>query len=193
MPYLHDQARTSVQTWDDDSGVKTLEEIRPSWRNDAACRNVPDPTIFFQGRGEDSRHVLAMYCSQCPAHAKAACLEVGLVNSTTHDAGIYGGTSAKQRRQIRKERTQAAGLSGRTAYVLRDGIATPIPHDPMPMLELAAQRRMRQQRRSEGQCSNCADGAHRGCWLFRAESRNCTCERCNARLQTRPLSATQAR
>lgn len=71
------------------------------WRLDAACRGL-DATIFFPASKDMATFQYAMsVCAACPV--KAQCLEANLLETD----GIWGGTSAKERQRIRKEREVA--------------------------------------------------------------------------------------
>lgn len=67
------------------------------WVTGAACVGL-GPTVFFSEQG--SRPTLAMEtCAGCPV--KAPCLEWALHHE---DKGVWGGTTAKTRRVLRKQR-----------------------------------------------------------------------------------------
>lgn len=72
------------------------------WMADAACRDS-DPRLFWPKPGESHREALAV-CADCPVRQQ--CLDYAVSNGE-HD-GIWGGTSARQRRQIRRDRKHAA-------------------------------------------------------------------------------------
>ena len=90
----------------------TLTWTRPDtigfdlWRDAAACRSV-DPELFFPigSTGSALEHIAAAktVCTNCPVTAQ--CLEFAL--ETNQDAGVWGGTSEEERRQMRRERTRA--------------------------------------------------------------------------------------
>ena len=65
----------------------------------ARCHEV-DPEIFFPERGGSSKAARAV-CNQCPVRAQ--CLEYALNNK--EQFGIWGGTSERERRRLRRERT----------------------------------------------------------------------------------------
>jgi WhiB family redox-sensing transcriptional regulator len=71
-------------------------ESKNEWRAHAACRNF-NPDIFFPGITE-SRELAMSICAECPV--REICLEENL----DERAGIYGGTSGRQRIEIRKNR-----------------------------------------------------------------------------------------
>lgn len=70
------------------------------WRLDAACRGS-DPELWFPG---DTSEVAATpakaICRDCPV--RPVCLDFALANHL--DDGIYGGTTAADRRRIRRRR-----------------------------------------------------------------------------------------
>ena len=77
----------------------TTRLLQPvEWQNDARCTEV-DPEIFFPERGGSSRAARTV-CAQC--NVRAQCLEYALNNK--EQFGIWGGTSERERRRIRKER-----------------------------------------------------------------------------------------
>jgi WhiB family redox-sensing transcriptional regulator len=75
---------------------------RPTWMQHAACRGE-DPNLFFPDRSGDWTTPLAI-CARCPV--TTPCLEWALDNHES--AGIYGNTTGKARRQIRRARNLTA-------------------------------------------------------------------------------------
>jgi WhiB family redox-sensing transcriptional regulator len=67
-----------------------------NWRLAAACRGL-DPKLFFPERGEDASTAKAV-CARCPVRAE--CLADGFAEKS----GIWGGTSERERRQLRRTR-----------------------------------------------------------------------------------------
>lgn len=67
------------------------------------CRTA-DPDAFVPDKGANSKHIIAM-CNRCPVID--LCREYALTLSP-HEAGIWGGTSQKERRRIRAARKLAA-------------------------------------------------------------------------------------
>jgi WhiB family redox-sensing transcriptional regulator len=63
-----------------------------------ACRGV-DPDLFFPERGESSQEAKDI-CQTCDA--RMACLEFALLNGEKF--GVWGGTSERQRRILRRQR-----------------------------------------------------------------------------------------
>lgn len=73
---------------------------RPAWMDRGACLDEP-PDLFFPARGEDTRPGKAI-CHTCPFEAE--CLAYALDNAERW--GIWGGTSERERRQMRAERNR---------------------------------------------------------------------------------------
>lgn len=72
------------------------------WRRYAACLGV-DPEAFFKTRekGFETRQTINTYCVPCPVRAE--CLEEGM----KEDMGVWGGTTANERKALRRERANA--------------------------------------------------------------------------------------
>jgi WhiB family redox-sensing transcriptional regulator len=68
------------------------------WQVSARCTEV-DPEIFFPERGGSSKAARAV-CGGCDVRLQ--CLEYALNNK--EQFGIWGGTSERERRRLRKER-----------------------------------------------------------------------------------------
>jgi WhiB family transcriptional regulator, redox-sensing transcriptional regulator len=75
---------------------KLLQPV--DWQTKARCTEV-DPEIFFPERGGSSKAARAV-CSNCDVRMQ--CLEYALNNK--EQFGIWGGTSERERRRLRKER-----------------------------------------------------------------------------------------
>lgn len=79
----------------------TTRLLQPvDWQGAAACAEV-DPEIFFPERGGSSKAARTV-CAQCSVRAQ--CLEYALNNK--EQFGIWGGTSERERRRLRKERAR---------------------------------------------------------------------------------------
>jgi WhiB family redox-sensing transcriptional regulator len=82
--------------------VKQLLETREEWMVDAACRYV-DPDLFFPAVGVHAGHAKQV-CMSCPVRTQ--CLEYAMtLGPDLH--GIWGGSCAKTRTKLRKERDAA--------------------------------------------------------------------------------------
>ncbi|MBA2311463.1 MAG: WhiB family transcriptional regulator [Actinobacteria bacterium] len=78
----------------------TTRLLQPvEWQGKARCAEA-DPEIFFPERGGSSKAARAV-CDGCDVRAQ--CLEYALNNK--EQFGIWGGTSERERRRLRKERT----------------------------------------------------------------------------------------
>jgi WhiB family redox-sensing transcriptional regulator len=73
--------------------------VRTDWLNRAKCKDM-DPAIFFPSDSIGVR-VAQTICAECPV--KAECLEYALDDGVDH--GVWGGTSERERRRIRRRRS----------------------------------------------------------------------------------------
>lgn len=71
---------------------------RPAWHALAACRGT-GVAIFYPGRGEshDEAHEL---CAGCPVRGE--CLSAALQVCRNDDFGVWGGTSMRERKGMRR-------------------------------------------------------------------------------------------
>ena len=100
---------------DDQTVFPTRESVEPRvWRNDAACRDT-DPSLFFPvgQTGPAIEHIknAKAVCDSCAVQVE--CLEFALM--TNQDAGIWGGLTEDERRQIRRERRRQAREAAKRA------------------------------------------------------------------------------
>lgn len=71
---------------------------RPAWMKDALCREHPE-VVWFPGRGEDARPAKAL-CARCLVQPE--CLDYAeSITVPMPPSGIWGGTSERERRQVR--------------------------------------------------------------------------------------------
>lgn len=79
-----------------------LAELVPNepWRARAYCLSA-DPDIFAPETTQDAADAKKI-CGRCPVAAE--CLEAALALPQYEDAGIWGGTSPRDRARIRRER-----------------------------------------------------------------------------------------
>ncbi len=83
-----------------DTGLFPLE-TELAWQREAACRGLglgESQAIFFPARGESVEDARAI-CDHCPVRAE--CLDFALEH---HCIGVWGGTTERQRRQLRRRR-----------------------------------------------------------------------------------------
>lgn len=76
------------------AGAELLEALlaRPAWHARAACRGV-GPSLFFADDAEAAQDT----CAGCPVRLE--CAEAG----QKEPAGVWGGTSARERRRARRK------------------------------------------------------------------------------------------
>jgi hypothetical protein len=74
--------------------------VQVGWQQDAACKDVPDPEVFFPGKGEDAE-AAKQVCAGCPVIGE--CLEFALATmpATERDHGVYGGLTPAERARLR--------------------------------------------------------------------------------------------
>ena len=97
----------SIQLSDSVSIFPTKESAEPRvWRTGAACRDT-NPDLFFPvgQTGPAIEHIAnaKAVCNTCAVQVE--CLEYALM--TNQDAGIWGGLTEDERRQIRRARRKA--------------------------------------------------------------------------------------
>lgn len=77
---------------------------RQAWMDKALCAEV-DPDLFFPGKGDWAQAFRAkVVCRSCEVTAK--CLAYAVQNQEVH--GIWGGTTAEQRKRLRGQRGLAS-------------------------------------------------------------------------------------
>ncbi len=97
-----------------------LVHNRPAWHADAACREHPD-VDFFPQRGESTRPAKDV-CAGCLVRSE--CLESAL----REEHGVWGGSSAKERRRMRRQSALApAGPRAQVASSPAAGAAAATP------------------------------------------------------------------
>ena len=101
-PLLNALMRARPGEWDF-VPVDMLQALlgRPEWHRRAACRGV-GAEVFYGGRADEIERAKAL-CSSCPVCAE--CLEAGVAGD---EAGVWGGTTARDRRAIRSRSAPAA-------------------------------------------------------------------------------------
>jgi len=76
--------------------------MNSSWRQRGACRGL-DPEIFYPPTDDEADAAKAV-CAECPV--REPCLEFAL--STREAEGIWGGTTARERRRVLRQRRKTA-------------------------------------------------------------------------------------
>jgi Transcription factor WhiB len=74
--------------------------VEVGWQQDAACKDVPEPDLFFPGKGEDGEAAKRI-CAGCPVLVE--CLEFALatMRAADRDHGVYGGLTPAERARLR--------------------------------------------------------------------------------------------
>lgn len=85
-----------------DALAEMLGDDRLAWQSQANCQGL-DPDLFFPERGASTREAKTV-CGDCAV--KGDCLEWAL--AAGEKFGIWGGTSERERRRLRKARRSAA-------------------------------------------------------------------------------------
>jgi hypothetical protein len=80
---------------------------RPAWHRSAACRGA-DPDLFFPERADGPPVAALSYCEACPVRPQ--CLAPALEVAST--VGVWGGTTGRVRRRLRREGRGVGGGSG---------------------------------------------------------------------------------
>lgn len=75
------------------------------WRDQAACAQIGDTDLFYPEKGGSTRPAKSV-CAACPVRRQ--CLEAALATPTTDDWGTWGGTSERERRELRRSRKNEA-------------------------------------------------------------------------------------
>lgn len=81
------------------------------WQELAKCKGK-DLEIFFPGHGEDASEAKSI-CASCPVRVQ--CLDEGM----NHRFGVWGGTSERQRRRMRRGSQRDEPNHGTTAMYHR--------------------------------------------------------------------------
>jgi WhiB family redox-sensing transcriptional regulator len=74
--------------------------VEVGWQRAAACKDVPDPDVFFPSKGEDAA-AAKQICAGCPVLGE--CLEFALatMRAPERDHGVYGGLTPAERARLR--------------------------------------------------------------------------------------------
>lgn len=78
-------------------GLDSIVTWHEDWHDEAVCREVDDPDLFFPERGRSSSVAKAL-CADCPVLDR--CLAFALENADV--AGVWGGTTPVERRQMKR-------------------------------------------------------------------------------------------
>jgi WhiB family redox-sensing transcriptional regulator len=78
-------------------------DLTPDWRHDAECVRYAGQVDFFPSHGESAREAKAV-CAMCAVRVQ--CLDYAM--RWEQLCGVWGGLSERERRQLRRERADAA-------------------------------------------------------------------------------------
>lgn len=80
----------------------SLDQVTVTWRTRGACGGL-DPSIFFP-ESEELAEEAKSICAECSV--RIACLEHAL--ALREKDGVWGGTTARERRRIVRQRRRSA-------------------------------------------------------------------------------------
>jgi len=83
----------------------------PRWMRDALCAEV-DPELFYPESGESNRDAKRI-CAGC--EVRAECLGYALAHREGH--GVWGGTTERERRRLRRPGTSGRAPDRRTGVI----------------------------------------------------------------------------
>ena len=90
----------------------TLEELaallrQPDWQRDGLCREPAYAAVnFFPTKGENQRPALAC-CAKCLVRSECLAFAQSFEGSNNEMHGVWGGTTARERKLLRKQRRAA--------------------------------------------------------------------------------------
>ncbi len=84
------------------AGVVTPVPATSAWWERAACLGL-DTSLFFPARGESTAAAEAL-CASCPVREDCLWHALGPVGGRSERFGIWGGSSERQRRRLRRAR-----------------------------------------------------------------------------------------
>ena len=84
--------------------VRPVSTAGLTWRDAALCAQV-DPERWFPEKGGSTR-AAKQICSRCPVSAE--CLEFALEDEDAFRHGVWGATTERERRLLRRDRLAAA-------------------------------------------------------------------------------------
>lgn len=101
----------------------------PDWYADAHCQRIGEPAATFYADVAGNRQAAVQrakdICDQCVV--RADCLDVAIKHRRFEDAGIWGGTTARERIRIRQARQKAA--DSRTLPPVRQHVSPSTPSE----------------------------------------------------------------
>jgi WhiB family redox-sensing transcriptional regulator len=74
--------------------------VEVGWQRDAACKDTPDPDVFFPGKGEDAE-AAKQICAGCPVLGECLAFALATMRAADRDHGVYGGLTPAERARLR--------------------------------------------------------------------------------------------
>jgi WhiB family transcriptional regulator, redox-sensing transcriptional regulator len=74
--------------------------VEVGWQQDAACKDTPDPDVFFPGKGEDAE-AAKQVCAGCPVMGECLDFALATMRAADRDHGVYGGLTPAERVRLR--------------------------------------------------------------------------------------------
>jgi WhiB family redox-sensing transcriptional regulator len=74
--------------------------VEVDWQQDAACKDTPDPDVFFPGKGEDGE-AAKQICAGCPVLGECLDFALATMRASDRDHGVYGGLTPTERARFR--------------------------------------------------------------------------------------------
>ena len=74
--------------------------VEVGWQQDAACKDVPDPDVFFPGKGEEGEAAKRV-CAGCPVMGECLAFALATMRAAERDHGVYGGLTPAERARLR--------------------------------------------------------------------------------------------
>lgn len=93
-----------LTAWIDLNRLARIGTPHAGWERYGNCYKQGDTNRFFPSRDDGGRQEARQICDGCPA--VYACLAAAVTRPEFNDKGIWGGTSERQRRGIRRALNQ---------------------------------------------------------------------------------------
>jgi WhiB family redox-sensing transcriptional regulator len=74
--------------------------VEVGWQQAAACKDTPDPEVFFPGKGEDAEAAKRV-CAGCPVLGECLDFALATMRVADRDHGVYGGLTPAERSRLR--------------------------------------------------------------------------------------------
>jgi WhiB family transcriptional regulator, redox-sensing transcriptional regulator len=74
--------------------------VEVGWQQHAACKDAPDPDVYFPGKGEDAEAAKEV-CAGCPVLGECLAFALATMRAADRDHGVYGGLTPTERARLR--------------------------------------------------------------------------------------------